>query len=296
MTNQHLMATIVSHTSPDWDSIGATWLLLRFGGDDLAGAVPMFVHTGAPDPALLRCATAVVDTGGVYDPAQCRFDHHQDPTLPCATALVFQWLLHRGADVQHLAPLISLIHAGDTGGVEARPSMEVGIHALLQASKQTGASDHDVMAWACVLLDLLDATLRLRARARDDVRRCTVYTSADGRLIALDGGGPTTTVAAGELGYAVAVFASRDTLPDGSTTWARGIQRLTADASLHVGALVARAADAAQNDALRRELLSWYRHPAGFFAGRGTRKAPDPTPPAVDVVAIAQAIDVAWQR
>ena len=61
----------------------------------------------------------------------------------------------------------------------------------------------------------------------------------------------------------------------------------------HVGDLVGMVHDNAE---LLAELDRWFRHPAGFFAGRGTAKAPDPTPLTVSIVEIAQAIEYYWSR
>jgi hypothetical protein len=45
-----------------------------------------------------------------------------------------------------------------------------------------------------------------------------------------------------------------------------------------------------------QELARWYLHEAGFFAGRGTAKAPDPTPLTADFVALCRVLDAAWLR
>lgn len=162
------MSFIVSHTSPDWDSIGATWLLMKYGGEMLPEHCwPVFVNTGNPDPLVLEKAAAVLDTGRVYDPDTLRFDHHQDAALKCATVLVADCLTTRGSFPAHLFPLIDLIHAGDTGAALARSSAMTGLHAMLGAYKRLpGKSDRDVLEWGCEQLDLLDAALEHRAHAR----------------------------------------------------------------------------------------------------------------------------------
>ena len=48
--------------------------------------------------------------------------------------------------------------------------------------------------------------------------------------------------------------------------------------------------------AMYAELQSWYRHEAGFFAGRGTAKAPREDTIAVDLADVARAIDSIWTR
>lgn len=49
-------------------------------------------------------------------------------------------------------------------------------------------------------------------------------------------------------------------------------------------------------EALCAELSTWYRHAAGFFAGRGTAKAPREDPISIDLDELAQQIDAAWWR
>lgn len=46
-----------------------------------------FINKALSDPSVY-----VVDIGRVYDPSMRNFDHHQDPTLPSAAALVFSHL------------------------------------------------------------------------------------------------------------------------------------------------------------------------------------------------------------
>jgi hypothetical protein len=72
-----------------------------------------------------------------------------------------------------------------------------------------------------------------------------------------------------------------------------GIQRNADEEFPHVGDLLA----ASRLDASTQE-DKWFRHPAGFFAGRETGKAPrfDPVPDGLTAEGVARAIDVAWAR
>ena len=175
------MATIVTHTSPDWDAIGSTWLLKRFVFMDAAIA---FVNTGNPDPTVVGPADAVVDTGKIWDANYYRFDHHQligpDANATCATSLVYDYLRAVGKVDDYLAPLIGLIYAGDTGKSEANLSRSVGIHALLSCRKARRASDTDLMAWGFEVLDDLASHLKARAEARLSLAQHTVWKSPDG--------------------------------------------------------------------------------------------------------------------
>jgi hypothetical protein len=286
--------TIVTHTSPDFDAIGAAWLLKRYGG--LADHPVAFVNTGAPDPELLSESTAVVDTGRVYDPRTLRFDHHQLPgaqSHTSATQQVYIYLceLHSAA-VYHLDPLIGLITAGDTGRREwgADWSRTTGIHALLSAYKATATSDRDVFDYGCHLLDLLAGHLWQRDQARRTLDEHTVYRSDDGLLVALRDAPEGASSAAHEAGARLVVFA--DYQRNAIGVWRAGEWQ-----EPHCGHLVELLiVDGGVNADVIGETDTWYLHQAGFFAGRGTAKAPREDPILVDVVDVARAIDRSWKR
>lgn len=294
------MTTIVTHTSPDWDAIGAVWLLKRF--TDLHDAQIVFVNTGAPDPAILDQAAAVVDTGREYDPMRRRFDHHQMPddesNLDCATSIVFADEVNSPTTF-YLEPLIKLIYDGDTGKPGANESRERGIHALLSAKKTLKWSDDQLLEWGMSVLDDLELSLRMRAAGRQALERHTVYRSDDGLIVALKDAPPHATSAAHEVGARLVLFQSSS-----EGTNAIGIMRAGEWQEPHIGELISWLLNDADcgvgpiehGDALYMELRSWFRHNGGFFAGRGTAKAPDPRPIDVDLVDIARAIDGAWVR
>lgn len=287
---------IVGHVSPDWDCITALWLLQRFGGFE--DATIALVNTGTPDPEILAEAAAVVDTGRVYDKYTDRFDHHQFPGATanetCAARQV--WMhLRPGGDLEHLAPLIDLIYAGDTGKPAANPSRQLGIHALLSAWKARKVSDTALIAIGYDVLDDLAAHLKRASEARQSLDAHTVYRSADGLLIALDGATQGATFAAFEAGALLVVWHSPQ--PD---TIAVGVNRAP-ESGVDCGALVAGICAGVcirgpVDEAVVCELLTWYRHNSGFFAGRGTAKAPDATPLRAPLVEIAAALDAAWER
>jgi hypothetical protein len=299
---------IVGHTSPDWDCIGAIWLLMRYGG--MEGADVRFVNTGAPDADVIASADAVVDTGREYDPTRLRFDHHHLPgaaaSETCAAFQVFQHLAPNG-ELVHLAPLNALILHGDTGSrmYGAEWSRLVGIHALLSVRKARKAGDLALLTWGLDILDDLAEHLKARYEAKEALAACIVYHSDDGLVIALKEAPIQATYAAFEASARLVLFQST-----GEATNAIGIQRAGEWQEPHCGELV-QAVIAWQahqegyaaellpdmlKSPLVQELASWYRHEAGFFAGRGTAKAPDPRPIEADLTDIARAIDAAWQR
>lgn len=283
------MTTIVTHTSPDLDAITGVWLLQRYGG--LGDAAVAFVNTGSPDPDVLAAAAAVVDTGRCYDPGRLRFDHHHDPALPSAATLVWEALDSAGRPVAHLRPLVEVVNAHDLGqqSPEAAMSRAQGLHAIYAGGRPEG-DDAGSLAWGYQLLDALDTTERRRAEGRALLDRHTAYRSGDGLLVALRDAPPTATAAAFERGARLVVFSNyaANTI---------GVQRAMEWQQPHVGDLVALAETSLDTpDAVAAELASWYRHPAGFFAGRGTSKAPSSTPIGVDVTAVARALDARYER
>lgn len=85
-------------------------------------------------------------------------------------------------------------------------------------------------------------------------------------------------------------------LPD-VPTHARGVMRAGEWTTPHCGNLVIDVIETTvQPPEMYAELASWYRHEAGFFAGKGTQKAPCADPMACDIADIARAIDEVWTR
>lgn len=293
---------IVTHTSPDWDAIGAVWLLQRYGG--MEGHEVAFVNTGNPDPAVLADAAAVVDTGREYDPARLRFDHHQFPGRAAnddsAALLVYADVVNPKGEYFYIEPLVMLIFQGDTGKPEANPSRMLGMHALLSARKLRKESDTALLEWGCAVLDDLAAHLKARYEARATLEQYTVYRSPDGLVRGLLGAPQGATFAAFEEGARLVLFASES---DGSV--ACGVMRGGEGQEPDCGALVrgllndgeAEASWAPRWDTPEyAELARWFLHPAGFFAGRGTAKAPDPTPLTAYFADLCRLIDGAWKR
>lgn len=165
---------IVTHKAVDLDAILGVWFLKRYGGLDDASIE--FVNTGNPDPELLAKADAVVDTGGVFDPDNLRFDHHQlqgdESTSTCAAPQIWEYLVKKYAmksailcsvddlkvddmegpvsriekvqqgdaisPLDHLLPLVLLVYAGDNALKihGVDYSQDVGLHALLSGFKE----------------------------------------------------------------------------------------------------------------------------------------------------------------
>lgn len=295
---------IVGHISLDWDCIAGIWLLKRF--TDLSDYEVVFVNTGAPDPAILAQAAAVVDTGREYDTGRRRFDHHHMPgraaSETSATLLVFYSLTDGGKPLHplfYLNQIAALVTSGDTGRTTdgADWSRIEGIHALLSAQKARKLSDDALLSWGFDILDLLAESSQARYAAQKALAAHIVYRSDDGLLVALRDAPQHTTFAAMEAGARLVVFSNyaENTI---------GVMRAGEWQEPHCGGLVLGVLNDAEcgvgpvihGDPVFLELASWFRHNAGFCALRGTKKAPREDPVIVDLVDVARALDWQWKR
>ena len=295
---------IITHTNPDFDAICGVWLLKRFGG--LENEKVEFVNTGNPDPEKINAAKAVVDTGRKYDTNFLLFDHHhlpgQSANDTCAAMQVYKYLLAAGKPVEYLEPLVSLIFAGDTGRPEANQSRELGLHAILSGWKawfseqnlDVRLSDEAILAYGFGLLDVIEVHLRKRAEALAELSEKVVYKSEDNKIWAIQYGSIGSSFAAFDEGARVIVFEGEPIEVEGGTTYPVGIMRAGEWQEPHVGELAERAAK--DKPFIKEEIDKWFKHPAGFFAGRGTAKAPVFEPVEIDVAILAQIIDKIWMR
>lgn len=300
---------IITHQNPDFDAIASVWLLKRYYGNLEEESVE-FVNTGNPDKEKLKKALAVVDTGKEYDISRLRFDHHHLPgqaaNNTCAARQVWEYLDWRWSkgeegNVSHLLPLIDLVLAGDTGRDAAKLSRDLGIHALLSAFKaeikERGepGDDGQILEFGFRLLDLLDLRLRHQVQAQAELDEKVVYKSSDNLVWAIRHGSTGATFAAYEQGARIVVFEGEPIEVEGGTTYPVGIMRAGEWQEPHVGELAERVAVSISKP-FADEIRRWYKHQAGFFAGRGTAKAPVLEPVTIDITALANAIDAAWAR
>lgn len=311
------MAIIVIHTNPDFDCITGAWLLRRFvpGFEE---AIIEFVNTGNPDQVILSRADAVIDTGKIYDPSDFRFDHHQLPgqasSDTCAAAQVFNYLVGKGGDLAYLQPLIDMIFCGDTGRKDSGAdwSRLTGIHALLSGLKaickerlatehsfQTWTFDEHIFADGCKILDALETHLRHRYQAKLELDSKVVYKSSDNLLWAIRHGSAGSTFAAFEEGARLVVWEGEPLEVKGGISYPIGVNRAPEWNWPHCGELIdglISALDPELSGEIIQELSSWFKHPAGFFAGRGTAKAPVFKPVEIDLERMTRHLDIQWQR
>lgn len=310
---------IVTHQNPDWDAIASAWLLKRYL-PALAEAEIMFVNTGNPDQELLARADAVVDTGKKHLPQDLRFDHHHLPGTKtndtCAIKQVYAYLKPRIAPA-YLQLLVELVFQGDTGRQTdaLKYSYQTGIHALLSGRKRqwrqelnTFMPDREVLEFGFMLLDTLAIQFETQSQVEAEFKEKIVYCSDDGLVVALKEAGVNASHYATEQGAVLVLFLGKPVYDDDDNliTQAIGIQRTSEWTTPDCGGLVGKVAKTLILDELPNastivdELVTWFRHNAGFFAGRGTGKAPVasfvPSEISDDFASFARLFDLAWER
>ncbi len=153
-----MASSIATHKQPDPDVLVALWLASRYL---FAGQRPRILFVGRKGQAEVAAdADCVVDVGCTYDLKRLRFDHKPpavaDRHRTCASRMLWDYLLAEGHKVHHLAPLIDVVHEGDSArrrGTSAsyQQSCEKGLHALHRKQRKQGLDDHElwkqVRAW-----------------------------------------------------------------------------------------------------------------------------------------------------
>jgi hypothetical protein len=295
---------IVTHQSPDFDAVGAVWLLKRY--NDMEDGFVEFVNTGNPSLNILNQAEAVVDTGKIYDPLILRFDHHQLPgkaaNETCATKQVYDYLLQKGRRIEHLYPLIELIFFDDTGQTkkDCFQTQQVGIHSVLKGFSKTKQkdgtrSDYDTLEFGMSLLDCIDQNLKTISEARKSLEDHVVYRSKDNKLWALENASEDVSSAAFEQGADIVLFTSR-ARTDSGISHGIGLWRSLSCSEPDCGSLVDKLLQNGADAWIKTEIRTWFKHPAGFYAGRGGLKAPCFEPVLVPQIELAQLFDAVWER
>lgn len=296
---------IYTHTNPDWDALGAAWMAKQIYPVSEVNFIPA---DAAIPPS--RFPTVAVDVGRRYENSV--FDHHHDPSLPAATQLVLDyWVASADRSTyyykyppKNLDNLAELIDAGDRGLPLADESRREGMHAVLSAWKRERPGDQELLRRGFELLDEVATRLdrgetmqevnawirqtyakeigewqKFLSTLDSEAQRAVTYRSPDGAFVAVrDGSPPLTFHLLDQPETQLVLFTSRSENP--TPTVAVGLQRgreVDMNCGQVVESAIAYAREIGREDMVR-ELESWFRHPAGFFAGRGSAKAPNPAP------------------
>ena len=155
------MKRIATHKKPDADAVVSLWLAQRylFTGEDVE---IVFLSRGARFSDVADC---LVDVSNVFDAQRLIFDHKPpaftDRNLTCATRLVWEHLVSLGKPVEHLAPLVDVVHQGDRNppgkaSEELMRSRKSGLHSLIKSTRALDLNDHEFYSIVCAWLDDYD--------------------------------------------------------------------------------------------------------------------------------------------
>lgn len=138
---------VATHSGPFHADDVMAWALIR------AFHAPDAELVRTRDPARLAEADIVFDVGGRYDPADRRFDHHQNSyTGPWSSAgMVLEWLRERGEVSETLAAhlrarLVDYLDAVDNGRVAPDPGTPC-FPSLVEALNQPADEEADYDVW-----------------------------------------------------------------------------------------------------------------------------------------------------
>lgn len=200
------MKTIVTHLSPDLDSITSCWLIKYF----LPGwkeAEIKFVPAGStlenkpPDgnPDIIH-----LDTG------MGKFDHHQKNDYTSATKLVFEFLSEKkDFNLKVKKPLeriINFVNDIDHFAEVDFPSptsdvYDFSLHQIIEGLKPTLGNDQKLMEVGFTMLNAILQIFRNKVRAEVDIKHGFVFHSSFGRSIVMETKNEEATKLALKMGF-----------------------------------------------------------------------------------------------
>lgn len=200
------MKTIVTHLSPDVDSITSCWLIKRF----LPGwknAQIRFVPAGSslnnqpPDenPEIIH-----VDTG------LGRFDHHQTNNDTCAAKKVLEYLIKKnyikGWQICPLQRLITFVneidHFGEVYFPEATSDRyEFLFSQIIEGLKPILKEEEKITEEGFILLEAIFNILKNKVKAEEEVQKGFIFQSIFGKSIALETRNEEATKLALKMGF-----------------------------------------------------------------------------------------------
>ncbi len=185
------MKIVVSHLSPDLDSITASWLVIRFWPGWHNAEIKLVpagstLNNQPPDqnPDIIH-----VDTG------LGRFDHHQTNKNTCATKKVFLYLLKKNFLAEkHIKPLermveyVNLIdHFQEINFPQASNDIyEFCLHQIIIGLKSTIGDDVKLMKNVFIILDGIFQVFKNKISAEEDLNKIFTFTSKWGKSGAIE--------------------------------------------------------------------------------------------------------------
>lgn len=185
------MKTVVSHISPDLDSIASCWLIIRFLPGWKKAEIKLVpagstLNNKSPDenPEIIH-----VDTG------LGRFDHHQTNENTCASKKIFQYLLEKKyLSQKQIKPLermvehINLIdHFQEVYFPQAAADLyEFSLHQIIIGLKSVINDDIKLMKNIFVILDGVFQVFKNKISAEEDLKKIFTFKSKWGKSGAIE--------------------------------------------------------------------------------------------------------------
>lgn len=204
------MKYIVSHLSPDLDSITSCWLIKRF----LPGwkkAKIILVPAGStlnnkpPDenPEIIH-----VDTG------MGRFDHHQTNDNTCAAKKVFEHLIEKKyikqsqmRPLERIVEFVNLIdHFQEVYFPQPRSDhYDFSLHQIIEGLKSVINDDDKIIETVFILLDGVFQIFINKIRAEEELKKAFIFNTKWGKALAVESKNEETIKLALKMGFKLAI-------------------------------------------------------------------------------------------
>ena len=136
---------IATHAGVDADALTSSWLACKYMFPNERSEIVFVTDFDASSEHSFDC---VVDTGGMYDPQRCVFDHNrkavENPRSTCASRQIWEYLRDAGCHLDHLEELVSLVHDGDNWDHTSeawKNSKRNGLHAQIRTLRKMKMTD-----------------------------------------------------------------------------------------------------------------------------------------------------------
>lgn len=204
------MKCIVTHLSPDLDSITSCWLIKRFLPSWKKAKI-ILVPAGStlnnkpPDenPEIIH-----VDTG------MGRFDHHQTEENTCATKKVFEHLIEKKylkqsqiRPLERMVEFVNLIdHFQEVYFPQPRSDhYDFSLHQIIEGLKSVINDDDKIIETVFILLDGVFQIFINKIRAEEELKKAFIFNTKWGKALAVESKNEETIKLALKMGFKLAI-------------------------------------------------------------------------------------------
>ncbi|PIP14634.1 hypothetical protein COY88_01290 [Candidatus Roizmanbacteria bacterium CG_4_10_14_0_8_um_filter_35_28] len=274
------MKTIVTHLSPDLDSIASVWLIKKFL-PSWSQAKIEFVPAGTTlDQKTVDSNPNIIH----LDTGLGRFDHHQNDKDTCAAQLVYQHLLQQNRLptklIKPLTRLTDLINEIDHFREATFPEAEADrydlmLYQIIEGLKPKAENELEIYE---ITFKLLDGVLQIfsnKINAEEEIKKGFIFQSHWGKSLALETKNEEASKLALKMGFSLVI--RRD--PE------KGRMRIKIHPLIQLSL-----------DKLHQEILKldkkghWYFHPSGRLLLNGSSKNPTLTPTSLSLNKIIEIV------